>query len=431
MIHDVDVAVCLCLDAVGTDNFAHVDSGRFFHRLHGLSHQDRNVPGNAGYAGGVTANDRNLINAGQRLSHALGNVRKNLDEHFSHSRIVILLICLCFLFHGFRFSQAFLTNRFSFCLTDKLNAFCFLLLRELLCLSCTFRLIFLGFCLFLAAVQVSICLFADFRIQFALLDLGFLCGKVYHFLLLGDFSIRFRFFDFFGAEIHLNLTGSICVSRSFISFSFQLCLGELQFIVAFCNRSLRFNFLGICSHLSIGLRAGYITGSLSTGNFSLFFHKLFLFNADSLDDAVVVALNIHRIPDILDVKSHDLKSHLSKVGASILDNAHSHLLAVRQNLVNGHIGDNLSQIALQNVIDFVIDALLVHAEKVRDGCLLAGHDVRLGVFQTGCLHFFIQNGRVFAVDLNRDNRVNPETYAVLRLNTCFRSLDIDFQKAHI
>ena len=216
-----------------------------------------------------------------------------------------------------------------------------------------------------------------------------------------------------------------------ISFSFQLCLGELQFIVAFCNRSLRFNFLGICSHLSIGLRAGYITGSLSTGNFSLFLYELFLFDADSFDNTVIVALNIHCIPDVLDIKSHDLKSHLSKVGASILDNAHSHLLAVRQNLVNGHVRDNLTQIALQNVINFLIDALLVHAQKVRDGCLLSGHDVRLGVFQTGCLHFFIQNGRVFAVDLNRDNRVNPETYAVLRLNTCFRSLDIDFQKAHI
>ena len=227
------------------------------------------------------------------------------------------------------------------------------------------------------------------------------------------------------------MTGSVCIRSSLIRLCLQPCFGELELVVTLGDSRLCFDFLGVCRHLRVSLSTRHIAGCLRTGNLGLFLHELFLLDADGFDNTVVMTLPVNSIADVLHIEGYDLKTHFRKVRASVLNDAQRHLLAVRQNLVNGHVRDNLAQVSLQNIVYFIVDALLVHSKEIRDSCLLAGHDVRFRILQTGCLDFLVQNSRVFTVDLNRDNRINPERYAVLGFNACLRSLDIDFQKAHV
>ena len=146
---------------------------------------------------------------------------------------------------------------------------------------------------------------------------------------------------------------------------------------------------------------------------------------------MVMPHRIHSVLDILHIEGHNLQTHLGKVGAGVFDHADCHLLAVGQDLVDRHLTDDLTQVALQHIVDLFIDMRLVHSEEVRDRRLLAGVDVLFDVIIPGCTNFIIRDGRVFAVDLHSDYAVLPEGNALLGFYARFRRLYINFQKAHV
>lgn len=76
---------------------------------------------------------------------------------------------------------------------------------------------------------------------------------------------------------------------------------------------------------------------------------------------MVVALGVDGVFDVLHVEGHDFQTHLGQVGPGVLDDADGHLFAVGQNLVNGHLGDDFTQVALQHVVDLLVDMGLIHA----------------------------------------------------------------------
>ena len=287
------------------------------------------------------------------------------------------------------------------------------------------------FGLLLAAVKLGIGLLANLGVQLALLDLCLLRGQIDHLFLLGDLGVCFGLLDLTGTQVGLNHTGGLCIGSSLVGLGLQLGLCQFQLIVALGNGSLGFDLLFIGGHGGGSLGAGYIALSLGLGNRGTLFHKLLLLHTDGFDDTMVMPHRIHSVLDILYIEGHNLQTHLGKVGAGVFDHADCHLLAVGQDLVDRHLTDDLTQVALQHIIDLFIDMCLVHSEEVRDRRLLAGVDVLFDVIIPGCANFIIRDGRVFAVDLHSDYAVQPEGNALLGFDARFRRLDINFQKAHV
>ena len=146
---------------------------------------------------------------------------------------------------------------------------------------------------------------------------------------------------------------------------------------------------------------------------------------------MVVAHGVHGVLDVLHVEGHDLQAHLGQVGAGVFDHADGHLLAVGQDLVDRHLADDLTQVALQHIVDLLIDVGFVHAQEVGDGRLLAAVDVLFHIVVPGVAHLLVRDGGVFAVDLHGDDAVQPEGNALFGFYAGFRRFYVDFQKAHI
>ena len=256
-------------------------------------------------------------------------------------------------------------------------------------------------------------------------------GQVDHLLLAGDLGIGLGLLDLLGAQVRLDHTGGVRVGGGLVSLGLQLGLCQLQLVVALGNSGLGFDLLLVRGHGGGSLRAGDVALGLGLGDGGALFHKLLLLDADGFNNAVVVAHGVHGVLDVLHVEGHDLQAHLGQVGACVLHDADGHLLAVCQDLVHGHLGHDLTQVALQHIVDLFIDVRLVHAEEVRDRGLLAGIDVLADVVISGVADLLVRDGGVLAVDLNGDDAVEPEGDALLGFNARFRRFHVDFQQAHV
>ena len=146
---------------------------------------------------------------------------------------------------------------------------------------------------------------------------------------------------------------------------------------------------------------------------------------------MVVALGIDGVLDILHVEGDNLQAHLGQVRAGVFHHADGHLLAVGQNLVDRHLADDLTQVALQHIVDLLVDVGFVHAQKVGDGGLLAAVDVLFDVIVPGVTDFLVRDGGVLAVDLHGDDAVQPEGDALFGFYASFRRFYVDFQQAHV
>ena len=301
----------------------------------------------------------------QGLGHALGDFRQHLDHHLGHGGIVVLLVGFGFLLHSFGFGQALLADGLGFGLTDQFDAFGLLLLGKLLRprqrarpRTSGLRLLSGGGtarhrpALRTSASSLRCCTSASWAARSTI----FFCLAISASASDSLTSLARRFVWI--------MTGGVGVGSGLVGLGLQLGLGQLQLVVALCDGSLGFDLpfrwlpwrrqpsrrrhRARLRHWAMEARF-FTSSSCSTPMASM---TPWLWPWASMASLTSCTLKVTTSRPILARSGRAFSTTLTAI-----------CLRLVKIWSTGHLADDLTQVALQHVVDLLVDVGLVHAQE--------------------------------------------------------------------